>query len=144
MPWHEGHPPGRPVPNGTSHTCPQSAHSNALVSAISTCPPSIRKTIPLTNAWATFLRADSTIRPKGLSGYGHPLGNLLLIQPFVVGQPQGLELIDGEDHLFEIPAGNSGRLEDRIRREEHRFDGSVGVGALTQFLVACLIMSVCS
>jgi len=47
---HPGHAAGRPVPNGSCHSCSQSLHLNVRCSAISITPPAIRRTIRRINA----------------------------------------------------------------------------------------------
>jgi hypothetical protein len=48
---------------------------------------------------------------KCLPRDAHPLGRLLLVEPLVVGQSQGLELIDLQYDFFEIPSRDTGWLE---------------------------------
>jgi len=59
-----GHDDGRPVPKGTSQLCSQWAHLNFLSCATLMTPPSIFIALPLIKASATFLCADSIIRPN--------------------------------------------------------------------------------
>ena len=51
---------------------------------------------------------------EGWPGDPHPFGGLLLVQPLVIGQPEGLEFVHGQDDLDQLSSGHSGRLEHGV------------------------------
>lgn len=53
---------------------------------------------------------------QGWAGDTHPAGGRLLVQLFEIGQPQGLELIEGQHDFVKCPQGDTSRLEDRCDR----------------------------
>jgi len=63
-PAHFGHLQGGTAPPRKRHSCRQSRHRIVRAAFVETFPPSIRKAFPWVKASATFLRADSTIRPR--------------------------------------------------------------------------------
>ena len=48
---------------------------------------------------------------EGLPGHAHPFGGFFLIEPFIVGQPQGLVFVHREFHFLQSAPRNARRLE---------------------------------
>jgi len=63
---------------------------------------------------------------EGLSGNLHPLGRILLIEPFHVRQSDRFKFIDTQDDLLEFGHGDAARLEighTGLMRYETAFEG---------------------
>src|SRR3989339_90420 len=64
---------------------------------------------------------------KGLPGHLHLLGGILLVKTFQVGQPDGFQLVESQNDLFEISHRDAARLEigyARLMRHKTAFKWS--------------------